>query len=89
LYSEAENPEDFFKIIAISYGSVTIFIAAFLGVIGYLAFGDQTKNIILSNMPETEAIGVIARVSYLFAILGCWVIVLQPIFYIVESSLYY
>jgi hypothetical protein len=66
-----------------------LFGAAFLGILGYLAFGNQISPIILSNMPETEVIGVIARVSYLFAILGCWVIVLQPIFYIVESSAQY
>jgi amino acid permease len=89
LYSEAEQPQHFFKIVAISYASVTLVVAAFLGILGYLAFGDQTMPVILSNMPETEAIGVIARVSYLFAILGCWVIILQPIFYLVESSEYY
>lgn len=74
---------------AFSYASVTLVAGVFIGILGYLAFGDQTASVILSNMPETETIGVIARVSYLFAILGCWVIVLQPIFYVVESSLYY
>jgi len=89
LYSEAEKPQDFFKIVAISYASVTLVVATFLGILGYLAFGGQTMPIILGNMPETEWIGVVARVSYLFAILGCWVIVLQPIFYLVESSAWY
>lgn len=59
-----------------AYVLVVVLAATVVGIMGYLAFGSKSSSIILSNMPKTGAIGVIARVSYLFAIIGVWVIIL-------------
>ena len=72
-----------------SYIAVVVLVAVSLGIVGYLAFGSKSSSIILSNMPKTAAAGVIARVAYLFAIIGVWVIILQPVFYVIESSTWY
>jgi hypothetical protein len=72
-----------------AYVLVVLLAASVVGIMGYLAFGSKSSSIILSNMPKTGAIGVIARISYLFAIIGVWVIILQPIFYVIESSTWF
>lgn len=89
MYSEAEKPEEFFNVVVAAYVLVVLFAASVVGIMGYLAFGSKSSSIILSNMPNTGAVGVIARISYLFAIIGVWVIILQPIFYVIESSPWY
>lgn len=56
---------------------------------GYLAFGDDVKSVIILNLPADDVISIIAKSFYILTIMGSYVIVIQPIFYIIEESTFY
>jgi hypothetical protein len=56
---------------------------------GYLAFGDEAKSVIIYNLPPNDVMSILAKSFYLFTIMGSYVIVIQPIFYIIEESSFY
>ena len=51
-YSVADDPKHFFLITFIIIVSLTIFVAAAIGYVGYLAFGATVKSVILLNLPH-------------------------------------
>merc|ERR1719389_1234669 len=89
LYSEADKPQDFFMIATISILILTFFIAVAVGYIGYLAFGASTKGVILYNLPNDDPASIFAKCAYVLTICGSFVLLIQPIFYIMESSNWY
>ena len=64
-------------------------IAVMTGFLGYFAFGETTDTVILLNMPNNTWIGVVAKLFYCFTIMGSFVLLIQPIFYIIERSDWY
>ena len=63
-----------------------VFLAVIVGLLGYLAFGENCKSVILYNLPHNDTLAVMAKVFYVITIMGSYVIVIQPIFYVIESS---
>ena len=57
-----------------------------VGYIGYLAFGSTVKSVILLNLPNEDPMSITAKCCYVLTIMGSFVLIVQPIFYIVESS---
>jgi|TARA_B110001450_G_scaffold255515_1_gene283290 amino acid permease len=64
-------------------------IAAAVGYIGYLAFGASCKGVILYNLPNDDPASIFAKCAYVLTICGSFVLLIQPIFYIMESSKWY
>jgi hypothetical protein len=86
LYASADKPKSFFKIISVLFVIVSLCIGVAVGVLGYVAFGNSCSSTILLNMPNEVFIGVFAKVCYIVTIIGSYVLLCQPIFYIMESS---
>lgn len=59
------------------------------GFLGYFAFGASTDTVILLNMPNNHWVGVAAKLFYCFTIMGSFVLLIQPIFYIIERTDWY
>jgi amino acid permease len=89
LYAEADKPQDFFMIATICILVLTFLIAISVGYIGYLAFGASTKSIILYNLPNENPWAISAKCAYVLTICGSFVLLIQPIYYIMESSKWY
>lgn len=89
LYSEADQPQNFFMQAAVIIVCLTLFIACAVGYIGYLAFGETTKSVILYNLPNDDPISITAKCLYILTICGSFVLIIQPIFSIVERSGWY
>lgn len=89
MYAEADEPGQFFVIIVSVAVVLAICFGVSLGVLGYLAFGDQCKDTILFNMPNEAAIGVAAKACYVFTIAGSFVLLIQPIFHVIENGQWY
>ena len=53
---------------------------------GYLAFGDQVSSVVIYNLPPNDVMSILAKSFYVFTVMGSYVIVIQPIFYIIEES---
>jgi amino acid permease len=68
---------------------LTFIIAVSVGYIGYLAFGASTKGIILYNLPNENPWAIAAKCAYVLTVCGSFVLLIQPIFYIMESSKWY
>ena len=68
---------------------LTFLIAAAVGYIGYLAFGASSKGVILYNLPNDDPASIFAKCAYVLTICGSFVLLIQPIFYIMESSKWY
>lgn len=69
--------------------ALTVFVAATVGYLGYLAFGNSVKGVILYNLPNDDPAAIVAKCCYVLTIMGSFVIIIQPIFYIIESSGWY
>ena len=89
MYAEADEPGQFFVTIVAVSVFLAIFLGISLGVLGYLAFGDQCKDTILFNMPNEAAIGVAAKACYVFTIAGSFVLLIQPIYHVIENAEWY
>ena len=76
-------------IATISILILTFLIAVSVGYIGYLAFGASTKGVILYNLPNDDPASIFAKCAYVLTICGSFVLLIQPIFYIMESSNWY
>ena len=68
---------------------LTVFVAATVGYIGYLAFGNSVKGVILYSLPNDDPAAITAKICYVLTIMGSFVILIQPIFYVMESSGWY
>ena len=89
LYSETDKPQNFFLITLICIIALTVFVAATVGYLGYLAFGNSVKGVILYSLPNDDPAAITAKICYVLTIMGSFVIIIQPIFYIIESSGWY
>lgn len=68
---------------------LTFIIAVSVGYVGYLAFGASTKGIILYNLPNENSWAIAAKCAYVLTVCGSFVLLIQPIYYIMESSKWY
>ena len=89
LYSEADQPQNFYMIALSCVIVLTIFVAMAVGYFGYLAFGKASKSVILYNLPNEDPLSITAKICYILTICGSFVIVVQPIFYIIERANWY
>jgi len=89
LYAEADEPRNFIKVAV----GTTVFLAVVggigVGMLGYLAFGNSCESTILFNMPNHMSIGIAAKICYLITIMGSYVILIQPIYHVIENSEWY
>ena len=89
LYAEADKPQQFFPIVSILFVIMLVFIAILTGMLGYFAFGATCDSVILLNLPNQSIFGILAKLFYCFTIMGSFVIVIQPIFYVMERAEWY
>ena len=84
LYSEAEDPKTFFKVTATVIISVSFVISLTVGFTAYAAFGNSSKAAILYNLPNEDPLAVVAQICYILTISGSYVLLIQPIFHVIE-----
>lgn len=68
---------------------ILIVVAILLGIVGYQAFGDDCASVLLYNLPPQETTSIIAKVFYIITVMGSYILLMQPIFYVIESSAWY
>ena len=86
LYAEIENPKEFFKLISYILPFLSIFIVTGIGLLGYLSFGDRIEPLIIYNLPNNDNVSILAKTFYVATICGSFVLVLQPLFHLAETS---
>jgi hypothetical protein len=59
------------------------------GYLGYLAFGDQVKSVIIFSLPDNDSLSIIAKIFYIVTIMGSFVLIAQPIYYVIERTEWY
>lgn len=69
VYSEHNNPSNFFQLNAIVLTTYTVWISI-VGFFGYFAWGNTVNAILLFNLPNKENLAIAAKVLYLTTILG-------------------
>lgn len=68
---------------------VTYILSMFVGYLGYFAFGSTSKSLILYNLPSDDPLSLVAQAFYILTIAGSFVLMLQPIFHVIENSEWY
>ena len=66
--------------------TILIFLAIPTGYFGYLAFGDTVKSVLIMDLPYDDTLSVIAKLFYSLTIMGSFVIIIQPIYYVIERT---
>jgi proton-coupled amino acid transporter len=85
IYSSMENPERFDTVVKQSFSICAILSGSF-GVIGYLLFGTETKQIVLLNVQGSYFVSVV-KVLLCVDLLLTYPVVMRPSIVIVEQSL--
>ncbi len=86
IYAEFDKPKNFFMLSFILILSLTVFVAATVGYVGYLAFGSKVKSVILLNLPNSDPSAITAKICYILTIMGSFVLLINPIYYIIENT---
>jgi hypothetical protein len=89
LYAETDDPKNFMQLVLGIFVVMGVILGFGLGIFGYLTFGNTAESTILFNMPHHYGIGIAAKLCYLVTIMGSYVLVIQPIFYVMENSEWY
>lgn len=86
LYAENDKPTNFYPITMGVIITILIFLAIPTGYFGYLAFGDSVKSVLIMDLPYDDTLSVIAKLFYSLTIMGSFVIIIQPIYYVIERT---
>ena len=89
LYSESEKPRAFFLVTSSVIVTISFMLALFVGYLGYFAFGNSSKSVILYNLPNEDPASITAQIFYILTITGSYVLLIQPVFYVMENSVWY
>ena len=89
LYAECDSPEDFFWQACTVVFVIAICFGLPIGFLGYLAFGNSVKSIILYNLPNQDPASICAKFFIILNLLGSYVIISQPIHYAIEKAGWY
>ena len=89
LYAETDRPQRFFKLAAFSIVGLTVFIAVVVSYLGYIAFGNTVKSVIIYNLPNGEPMSITVKICYVITICGSFVLLIQPVYHIIENTYFY
>ena len=87
LYSEVDKPNQFFRQISIVLVTITA-LGILVGSLSYVAYRDQTNSIIMYNL-SGDALGLSIKILYMVTIMGIYVLVIMPVFSLVEKYHWY
>jgi len=76
LYAEADSPKDFYTTLIVLFIFMLVLFGVGLGSLGYLAFGNSCKSVILYNLPNGNPEAIVAKVFYIITLMGSYVIVI-------------
>ena len=60
-----------------------------MGYLGYFAFGNSVKSVILYNLPNDDPLATTAKIFYILTISGSFVLLAMPIFNVLEKANWY
>jgi proton-coupled amino acid transporter len=84
LYAEADQPKHFLQQTIGSFVVIMGFSVA-MGSLSYATYGKDVADIVLMNLPES-GVADLTKLLYLFTIMGSFVILIQPVFAMVERG---
>ena len=70
LYSEAENPSNFYPIVSMSSFVLLQILIMPVGIMGSLAFGNKVGSVLIYNMPPKNGLALAARIMFMICIMG-------------------
>ena len=86
IYAETDKPQKFFTYATIIIIVLTLGVAVSVGYVGYLAFGNNQRSLLLYNLPNEDPWAITVELCYVVTMAGSFVLVIQPIFHIIEQS---
>lgn len=89
IYAESDKPKTFFTKVAIAVVSLSLGIVVTVGYLGYFAFGNSVKSVIVYNFPNEDPLAITVKLCYVLTISGSYVLLIQPVFHIIESCTCY
>lgn len=66
--------------------TVLLLFAVPTGYFGYLAFGNSVKSVLIMDLPYNDTLSVVAKLFYTLTIMGSFVLLIQPIYYVIERT---
>ena len=88
IYAEADQPKTFMKHV-IAASTLVIVVAIGFGTFSYLTFGNQTESVILMNLPTGDPASITTKVCYFICVMGSYIIMIQPVFSLLENYGWY
>ena len=65
---------------------LSTFLVMGVGLLGYVTFGDRIESLIIYNLPTNDNVSIMAKAFYIATIAGSFVLVIQPLFHLLENS---
>lgn len=88
LYSETKQPKNFIPINICSQICLIIMFF-FSSLLGYLTFGKTLRSVVLLNLPSEDPLTLATQSFYMVTIMGSYVILIQPVFNVIENYKWY
>lgn len=76
LYAENEVPNTFYSITFVIIVGILVLFAIPCGYLGYFAFGDSVKSVVIFNLPDNDSLSIIAKLFYTLTIMGSFVLII-------------
>lgn len=85
IYSQQNEPRSMFKQTVITHLTVLI-ICLLMGTLSYLAYGSDTEDVVLYNLPKGSNLATLVAALYMLNIVGSIAMTVQPIYALFEKS---
>jgi amino acid permease len=76
IYAETDKPQKFFTYATIIIIVLTLGVAVSVGYVGYLAFGNNQRSLLLYNLPNEDPWAITVELCYVVTMAGSFVLVI-------------
>ena len=85
IYSQQNEPRSMIKQAIVTH-MVVLVMCLLMGILSYLAYGNETADVILYNLPQGSQLATLVALLYMLNIVGSIAMTVQPIYALFEKN---
>ena len=85
IYSQQNEPRSMLKQAIVTH-LVVLVMCLLMGILSYLAYGNETADVILYNLPQGSQLATLVALLYMLNIVGSIAMTVQPIYALFEKN---
>ena len=85
IYSQQNEPRSMIKQAVVTH-MVVLVVCLLMGILSYLAYGNETADVVLYNLPQGSQLATLVALLYMLNIVGSIAMTVQPIYALFEKN---